>query len=470
MSPISSAHLLIRPKVSLSHTNRKNEMSPDQIFIPKLVLTPLQNGVSTSGGTVDVLVRVQAPAQPAADLEQPEVKRAPLRLALVVDRSGSMDGQPLTEALRCVNHIAARLQTTDQLAVVLYDDQVQVPFQLRASGQPDQVQAALANVTSGGSTALFDGWLSGAKQLEGGTPDTISRVILLSDGQANHGEVDPNRIAAHCADWFAKGVSTTTVGLGRAFNEDLMIGMAKAGGGQQYYGQTAEDLYDGFDQELALLEALCLRKLQVKLLAGPGVIAKPLGLAHSCGDDTYELADLAWGAQSWLLVRLYVTPGTSAQRPLLAVSLAAQDMNGQEMAEQTALMALDSLSEEALAALPKDETVAARLLEVKLGETSAKARRFIQQGDLTSAKHLLDLAAAEFEGHPWLKVKLARLRELAQRDAAMASKEMMFSSIKMSRRLASAEETHFSIDETESVDVPAFLRRKGSEGSGRRRT
>lgn len=169
-------------------------------------------------------------------------------------------------------------------------------------------------------------------------------------------------------------------------------------------------------------------------------------------------------------MRLYVTPGTGAQRPLLAVSLAAQDMKGKAMAEQTVLMALDSLSEEALAALPKDETVAARLMEVKFGETSTKARRFILQGDLKSATHLLDLAAAEFEGHPWLKVKLAQLRELAQRDAAMASKEMMFSSIKMSRRLASTQETHFSIDETESADVPAFLRRKGSEGSGRKRT
>jgi Ca-activated chloride channel family protein len=445
-------------------------MNRNKTLTPKLVLTPLQNGVCAAGGSVDVLVRVQAPAQPIGTAEHPVAKRAPLRLALVVDRSGSMDGEPLTQALRCVNHIAGRLQTTDQLAVVLYDDQVQVPLHLHAAGQAARVQAALAGVTSGGSTALFDGWLAGAQQLEGGTPSAISRVILLSDGQANHGEVDPARIAAHCADWFAKGVSTTTVGLGRGFNEELMIGMAKAGGGQQYYGQTAEDLYDGFDQELALLESLYLRKLKVKLIAGPGVIAETLGLVHPCGDHTYELADLAWGAESWLLVRLHVTPGTSAQRPLLAITLEAQDMDGQAIGLQNGMLALDSLSEEVLAALPKDEAVAARLLEVKFGETSAKARWFILQGDLKSATHLLDLAAAEFEGHPWLKVKLAQLRELAHRDAAMAAKEMMFNTVKMSRRLASSVEVQYSIDETESTEVPAFLRRKGSEGSGRRQS
>jgi len=235
----------------------------------------------------------------------------------------------------------------------------------------------------------------------------------------------------------------------------------------------AQALADG-DQVVpvngTLLESLYLRKLKVKLIAGPGVIAETLGLVHPCGDHTYELADLAWGAESWLLVRLHVTPGTSAQRPLLAITLEAQDMDGQAIGLQNGMLALDSLSEEVLAALPKDEAVAARLLEVRFGETSAKARWFILKGDLKSATQLLDLAAAEFEGHPWLKVKLAQLRELAHRDAAMAAKEMMFNTVKMSRRLASSVEVQYSIDETESTEVPAFLRRKSSEGSGRRQS
>ena len=125
----------------------------------------------------------------------------------------------------------------------------------------------------------------------------------------------------------AKGISTTTVGLGRHFNEELMIGMARAGGGQQYYGQTAEDLFDGFDEELALLEALCLRKLRVKLITGAGVIAEPLGLVRQNPDRTYTLSDLAWGTEAWLLVRLHITGMVSndpAQPVMAAVAGAAQ--------------------------------------------------------------------------------------------------------------------------------------------------
>ena len=95
---------------------------------------------------------------------------------------------------------------------------------------------------------------------------------------------------------------TTTVGLGRGFNEDLMIGMARAGGGLQYYGQTAEDLYDNFDEELALLQSLYLRQLHLKLTPADGVIAEPLGVVEVMPNGQYRLSDLAWGAESWLLV------------------------------------------------------------------------------------------------------------------------------------------------------------------------
>jgi Ca-activated chloride channel homolog len=87
---------------------------------PTLVLTPTKAAVSELGGWLDVLVRVQAPQQPEELASEP----TPKRLALVVDRSGSMSGEPLDEALACVNYIASRMTPADQISVVVYDDQV----------------------------------------------------------------------------------------------------------------------------------------------------------------------------------------------------------------------------------------------------------------------------------------------------------------------------------------------------------
>lgn len=94
---------------------------------PTLILAPIRQAAPANGGTLEVLLRVQAPDRAA--LAAPA--RQPLRLAVVIDRSGSMAGEPLQEALRCAEYIANGLQPVDSLSVVLYDDQVQVPVALR---------------------------------------------------------------------------------------------------------------------------------------------------------------------------------------------------------------------------------------------------------------------------------------------------------------------------------------------------
>jgi Ca-activated chloride channel family protein len=189
------------------------------------------------------------------------VKHTPKRLALVVDRSGSMHGEPLDEAMKCVSHIAKHLTRLDDLSIVVYDSRVDVLMPIGPMLSQDAVQSAISQVSCGGTTNLHGGWLAGAEQLEGGSEHSISRVLLLSDGQVNEGLRDQSEIEAQCSAWQAKGITTTTVGLGRNFNEDLMVGMAQAGGGQNYYGQRAEDLFDSFDEELSLLQAMYMRKL-----------------------------------------------------------------------------------------------------------------------------------------------------------------------------------------------------------------
>lgn len=78
---------------------------------PTIVLSPRKVAISTQGGPMKVLVRVQTPDQQA----DAKTKVGPKRLALVVDRSGSMQGQPLTEALRCVMLSANCVTPADQL-------------------------------------------------------------------------------------------------------------------------------------------------------------------------------------------------------------------------------------------------------------------------------------------------------------------------------------------------------------------
>jgi Ca-activated chloride channel homolog len=434
---------------------------------PTIVFSPLQAGAPAGGGALEVLVRVQAPDRPA-DLVTAHL---PKRLALVVDRSGSMNGQPLQEALRCVEHIASHLTPQDAMALIVYDDKVDTLLPLQPMRSADAVAKAIAGVEAGGMTDLHGGWLAGAQQLEGGTNQTVSRVILLSDGQANHGETDLSAIEAQCREWLGRGVSTTTVGLGRGFNEDLMIGMARAGGGQNYYGQTAADLYDSFDEELALLQAMYLRQVGLKLLPAPGVIVEMISPAQQLADGSWRMSDLAWGAEAWVAVRLHLSPGSAGTtRDLLAASVSGTALDGTQMQAHAPVLQLPVLDAAALQALPRNETAYTRLEELAFAKASEQLRQLAKDGDQHATKQALDVLEKRFGHHPWLNAKIEQLRQLADEDNEMMAKEVSYSMVRMSRRLVSKKETAYAGDETdinESV-MPSFLRKKVSEGIGKK--
>lgn len=430
---------------------------------PTLVFSPLRNAVPAQGGAVDLLLRVQAPDRPA----NLAVKHTPKRLALVVDRSGSMHGEPLDEAMKCVSHIAKHLTPKDDLSIVVYDSRVDVLMPIGPMLSQDAVQTAISQVTSGGSTNLHGGWLEGAEQLEGGSDNAISRVLLLSDGQVNAGLQVQSDIEAQCRAWQAKGVTTTTVGLGRNFNEDLMVGMAQAGGGQNYYGQRAEDLFDSFDEELSLLQAMYMRKLSAKLIPAPGVIVEMLSTATQQVDGTYRMTDLAWDSESWLAVRLHVSPTAAGSvRDLLAVTVTGTSMDGAVVEVTAPLLQLEALTEEAYAVLPVDELAERRLDELRFAKASSKLRDLAKAGQTGAARKLLNELEAEFGKNQWLMAKIEQLRRLTEEDMEMMSKEVQYSAYRMSNRLASKSEMAFCMDET-NLDMPSFLRKKESEGKGR---
>ena len=433
--------------------------------LPTIVLTPAKAAVSERGGSMDVLIRIQAPDQP----EDQALRYIPKRLSLVIDRSGSMHGEPLTEALRCASHIASRMTAADELSVVVYDSHVETLVPLAPVTSTQSITDRLAGVQSGGNTALFDGWESGAQSLEGGKGDAISRVILLSDGQANVGLTQASEIAPDCAKWLAKGVSTTTVGLGRGFNEDLMMEMARSGGGQNYYGQTAADLYDSFDEEFSLLAALYLKNLGLRLVPADGVILEPMGIFSVRADEFYKLSDLAYGSEAWMVMRLHINASPVQDlRDLFALVFKADTLDGQGLLPMMEMLSLPVVAHSAFEALPVDSLVERRTMELEFAKESQALRDLAREGDMRAVRELLDRLQAKFGGHPWLHDKLARLRDLAEHDAEMMGKESQFSARRMSSRLSMRDEILYSRDETGS-EMPAFLRKKAEAGKGRSR-
>jgi len=418
---------------------------------------------------LDVLVRIQAPDAPA---ELP--KRNPLHLSLVIDRSGSMAGQPLDEAKRCAEFVLDGLQPTDRLSVVAYDNEVRTLVTCTPLGDKESIRRAIRAIDSGGSTDLHGGWFRGAETLAPHASDgTTSRVILLSDGCANHGLVDHDQIYAQCADFARAGVSTSTYGLGDSFNEELMIGMARHGQGSSYYGRTAEDLMDPFREEFELLNALCAKRLRLSVEPAPGVKAKVLNDYVVTDSEGWALPDLAFGGEAWAVVRLRVpSPASAAEgqgeslASLCTFSVRYTTLDGEPRAIQPTSLALPVLPASAFSAIAEDELVVRRADELEAAHLQQKAHAAARRRDWDGVAAALKKAERIAATNPWVAASLGELQELAARkDEESFAKEAMFASRKMSTRLAASRES-LSV---ENIPGAAYLRRKSNQGKADRK-
>src|ERR1051326_4097091 len=96
-----------------------------------------------------------------------DAARTPLTLALVLDRSGSMQGEKIEIAKQAALRVLDRLDERDQAALVVFDDRIDV-IQAKAAVTPAikaSIRAALVQIEARANTALHEGWLTGCKAI-----------------------------------------------------------------------------------------------------------------------------------------------------------------------------------------------------------------------------------------------------------------------------------------------------------------
>jgi Ca-activated chloride channel family protein len=215
-----------------------------------------------------VLVEVTAP--PATTQRE----RLPVNLAFVLDRSGSMSGQKIALAKQTIVAALDRLDGRDRFSVVAYDDVVDLVIESTPASAEARRNALtrLDTIDARGSTNLFDGWLRGCEQVAAHlAADGVNRTLLLTDGLANRGTTDPDVIANHAAELRARGVSTTTFGVGTDFDESLLQRMADAGGGHFYYVADAVTIRDHISSEVGETLEVVARDVELEVVAAEEV-------------------------------------------------------------------------------------------------------------------------------------------------------------------------------------------------------
>ncbi|MCK6549131.1 VWA domain-containing protein [Myxococcota bacterium] len=252
-------------------------------------------------GTVSLLVDLVAKDTGGSE-------RAPMAVAIVVDRSGSMAGAKIREARAAAKQFVARLADEDQIAIITYSTDYSVDLPLTAlKGQHTRVERVIDDILDGGGTNISGGLEAGLSALRSAKSGAIKRLLLVSDGNANQGITSPAALAQLARDGRDAGITVSTLGVGVDFNEDLLAQMAQAAGGGYYYAHNAEAIAAAFDKELSGLTKLAARAVEVGLDLAPGVsIREVFGYRTELrrGRVIVPVGDMAAGERRRVLVEL----------------------------------------------------------------------------------------------------------------------------------------------------------------------
>jgi Ca-activated chloride channel family protein len=342
--------------------------------------------------------------------------RLPLNLAIALDTSGSMHGAKLARAQDAAGQVIRQLTAVDRVALVTYDDAARVvaPATLLSPTAKTDFLYRLARIEAGGWTNLAAGYLTACQ--EAATDDRpnerVNRVLILSDGLANVGQTDPASMIEHARALHERGIATSTMGVGADFNDELLEGMAGAGGGRFQFVESARHVPDAVQGEVGELLTLAARKVAVEVRVPPGV-----SVVECLHDHRFEptafgariyLDDLIAGDARRVLLRLAVPPpqpspdmtAASGELAMTALALYVDVESGRGVETAFPVASLAYADSATVAQAPVDIDVDEELAVLLAARARRDAVRLNVLGDRRAAASALAVASQALAAAP----------------------------------------------------------------------
>ena len=339
-----------------------------------------------SSGNTFILVEVKTGDADAATTP------APSHLALVIDRSGSMRGERLRNAIAGASAAVDHLGDGDAVSVIAFDSRPTrvVSATTIDSRSREQIKAAIRGITASGETCISCGIDEGLTALTG-TAGKVDRMIVLSDGEATAGVRDLvgfRSLATHARE---KGVTVTTIGVGTSYNQKILGAIAQEAGGGHYFIEDAASMERAFQSEADSLRATVAVQSEatIDLAAGVELVRVYDRPFQKKGNRVVvPLGSFAKGDTQTVLVEIRVPTNAASSAKVANVGLSYRDLVRGEDAKSRGTLAVEVGSGES----ELDPIVSGRVQRSQTAAAVLGANDLFQQGKFEEAQKKLQVA------------------------------------------------------------------------------
>ncbi|MDF5709889.1 MAG: VWA domain-containing protein [Nostoc sp. S4] len=223
----------------------------------------------------------------------------PLNLCLILDKSGSMHGQPIKTVIQAVEELIDRLKVGDRISVVAFAGSAEVIIPNQAIEDPQSIKSQIKKkLSASGGTVIAEGLELGITELMKGTRGAVSQAFLLTDGQGESSlriwkwdiGPDDNKRCLELALKAAKlNLTISTLGFGNKWNQDLLEKIADVGGGTLAYIERAEQAVEQFSRLFGRIQSVGLTNAYLLFSLVPNVRLAEFKPIAQVSPDTIEL-------------------------------------------------------------------------------------------------------------------------------------------------------------------------------------
>lgn len=329
-------------------------------------------------------------------------RRALVNLAIVFDRSGSMQGQKLQYARDAAIGALNLLSSDDIVSVIAYDSDVNVVVPATKMTERDKVVEAIRGIEAGGNTALFAGLSKAAAEIRKfQDPRRVNRIIVLSDGLANIGPTSPSELGSLATSLKKEGISVSTLGLGLGYHEDLMLELASRSGGNHHFIEQEQNLRTIFLREFQELLAVVAQDIEVQVRL-PKTLRPLRVLGNSAEIDdqsAYSTISQVYGSQTRSILLEIDVPAEFTQVPkdpaqaravLAAIEVTYRNMQTGEREQRTGEVLIRFSDDATELQNSVNSSVMADIVAMIGSEQSKLATQLLDQGDVDGCRAMLD--------------------------------------------------------------------------------